>query len=83
MKENKDSGSPEPKPEETKIFNVKSMVDGDLRLPKKLRQRIKWLGNHTDVVIEIVGNSKDSITLKFSKSPEDFRTKITKPTEAT
>lgn len=54
--------------EEVKIFPAKSMVDGDLRMPKALRKKINWLKNHTDVTFEIVGAGKNTITLKISKS---------------
>lgn len=68
MVKNENSGQPEKKPEEIKIFKAKSMVDGDLRMPKSLRVKITWLKNHTDVNFEILKLNNSSITLKISKS---------------
>ena len=57
-----------PKEEDVKVFKCKSMVDGDLRMPKSLRAKIPWLKNHTDVVFEIVEQTNNTITLRISKA---------------
>lgn len=37
-------------------------------MPKSLRQKIAWLGNHTDVVFEILEESANTITLRISRA---------------
>lgn len=63
------SGAKEPeKPkEEVKIFKAKSMIDGDLRMPKALREKITFLKPHVSVTFEILDNKPDSVTLKISE----------------
>jgi len=69
-KKNKSSGNAKSeKPEkEQKTFKAKSMVDGDVRMPKSLRQKIAWLNGHINVTFEVLELKPNSITLKISKS---------------
>lgn len=67
-KENKATGKhEEKKAEEAKVFKAKSMTDGDLRMPKSLRARIKWLKPHTPVTFEIVELGNDHVLLDITK----------------
>lgn len=70
MKENKATGKQEEKkPEEVKVFKAKSMTDGDLRMPKALRAKIKWLKPHTNVTFEIIELDNSGVILKITKTP--------------
>lgn len=69
-KANKEKEKPKeaPKPEPT-AFNVKTMIDGDYRLPAKLRERIGF-NKHVDLTISIVGKIQKgkTVTLKFERA---------------
>lgn len=55
------------KPKDEKIFNAKSMCDGNLRMPKVLRENIAFLKPHVNVEFEILDNKPDSVSLKISE----------------
>jgi len=61
------SETPATQPAEPKPFTTKSHSDGDVRIPKEVREVVKISG-HQSFIVEILENTETSFTLKFTRS---------------
>lgn len=70
--EKKPEKTPKPakteKPKDEDIFKIKTMTDGDFRLPSKLRERVAF-GNHTELTVKVLQIEKGrKLTIEFTRA---------------